>query len=396
MTTKTLDELCDFIRGVTFDKADVSANPRADYLPILRAGNISRELDTRNDLVWVPSRNVSNEQKLKRDDIAICMSSGSPEVVGKTARVAMDYSGSVGSFCGIIRPKDPDVGAWVAYYFQSDSFRRHRDAIARGANIQNLRFSQFENIEIPMPGQQKRIAALLEKADRLRRTRRYACQLSDTFLQSVFLQIFGDPASNPKDWKIENLRSLCAKFSDGPFGSNLKSSHYTADGVRVIRLQNIGVGDFVDEDKAYIATSHFAGLSKHECLPGDVLIGTLGDPNLRACILPRTIPQALNKADCVQARVNDDRATRDYIMWLLNMPSTIHLAPGMINGETRSRISMGQLAVLPVPVPPLPLQQKFAAIVRRFERLRAQQREAERQAEHLFQTLLHRAFSSDL
>jgi len=57
---------------------------------------------------------------------------------------------------------------------------------------------------------------------------------------------------------------------------------------------------------------------------------------------------------------------------------------------------MGQLAVLPVPVPPLPLQQKFATIVRRFERLRAQQREAERQAEHLFQTLLHRAFSGEI
>ena len=57
---------------------------------------------------------------------------------------------------------------------------------------------------------------------------------------------------------------------------------------------------------------------------------------------------------------------------------------------------MGQLAVLPVPVPPLPLQQVFAGIVRRFERLRAQQREAERQAEHLFQTLLHRAFKEGM
>src|SRR2546421_12478800 len=146
MTTKLLGELCHFIRGVTFDKAQVSANPRHDYLPILRAGNISRELDTRNDLVWVPSRSVADQQKLRRNDIAICMSSGSPEVVGKTARVRMDYTGSVGSFCGIVRPKAPDVGVWVAYYFQSDSFRQHRDAIARGANIQNLRFSQFETI----------------------------------------------------------------------------------------------------------------------------------------------------------------------------------------------------------------------------------------------------------
>jgi type I restriction enzyme S subunit len=251
-------------------------------------------------------------------------------------------------------------------------------------------------ILFPEVCEQKRIATLLEKADQLRLTRRYARQLSDTFLQSVFLEMFGDPVTNPKNWENDNLRSLCVKFSDGPFGSNLKSSHYTHEGVRVVRLQNIGVGDFIDDDKAFISRSHFAALAKHECVPGDVLIGTLGDPNLRACLLPPAIPLALNKADCVQARVDEKRSNREYVRWLLNIPSTIHLAPGMAHGETRTRISMGRLAVLPVPVPPLPLQQKFADIVRRFERLRAQQREAERQAEHLFQTLLHHAFNCDL
>ena len=249
---------------------------------------------------------------------------------------------------------------------------------------------------LPPLSEQKRVAALLEKTDRLRGARRYARQLSDTFLESVFLEMFGDPVANPKHWESHNLRRLCLKFSDGPFGSNLKSSHYKHEGIRVVRLQNIGVGDFIDEDKAFIAPSHFADLAKHECVPGDVLIGTLGDPNLRACLLPPSIPLALNKADCVQARVDEKRCDREYVRWLLNIPSAIHLAPGMAHGQTRTRISMGQLAVLPVPVPPLPLQQKFALVVRRFERLRAQQREAERQAQHLFQTLLHRAFNGGI
>src|SRR5207253_8545691 len=106
-----------------------------------------------------------------------------------------------------------DVGAWVAYYFQSDSFRHHRDAIARGANIQNLRFSQFETIEIPMPALQERIAALLEKADRLRRSRRYARQLSDTFLQSVFLEMFGDVDREPNRWEQLGFGQVC-RISD--------------------------------------------------------------------------------------------------------------------------------------------------------------------------------------
>jgi len=59
-------------------------------------------------------------------------------------------------------------------------------------------------------------------------------------------------------------------------------------------------------------------------------------------------------------------------------------------------ISQTSIEELPCPIPPLPLRERFAAIVRRFERLRAQQREAEHQAEHLFQTLLHHAFEAQL
>ena len=67
--------------------------------------------------------------------------------------------------------------------------------------------------------------------------------------------------------------------------------------------------------------------------------------------------------------------------------------PGMIHGQTRARVSMGELARLPIPVPPLQLQQEFAAQVERVERVRGVQREALRQAEDLFASLLNRAFS---
>ena len=66
----------------------------------------------------------------------------------------------------------------------------------------------------------------------------------------------------------------------------------------------------------------------------------------------------------------------------------------MVHGQTRARVSMGGLAELPIPVPPLPLQQQFAALVERVERLRSVQSEALRQAEHLFQSLLRSAFTT--
>lgn len=264
-----------------------------------------------------------------------------------------------------------------------------------GANLPRLDPERLRDYQIQLPElpEQRQIAERLEQTHHLRRTRRYALELTGTFLPAAFLEFFGDPKQNPKEWPQQHLSAVCTKFSDGPFGSNLKSSDYRSSGVRVVRLQNIGVGAFVDDDKAFVSKEHFAALQKHTCIPGDVLIGTLGDPNLRACIQPAHIPIALNKADCIQARPDPKHLNALYLQGLLNIPSTLHLVPGMVHGQTRGRVSMGELARLPIPVPPLPLQQKFAALVERVERLRAVQREALRQAERLFASLLHRAFT---
>jgi type I restriction enzyme, S subunit len=223
----------------------------------------------------------------------------------------------------------------------------------RGTTADNISTDVLRALEIPLPTlpEQRRIAGQLEQADRLVRTRRYALELTDTFSPAAFLELFGDPKQNPNKWPQHYLSAVCSKFSDGPFGSNLKSSHYHSSGVRVVRLQNIGVGEFLDDDKAFISKEHFATLQKHACLPGDVLIGTMGDPNLRACIQPADIPIALNKADCIQARPAPKHLNAFYLQVLLNMPSVLYLVPGMIHGQTRARVSMVNLPNFPSPCP---------------------------------------------
>ena len=269
---------------------------------------------------------------------------------------------------------------------------------ATGSNLPRLDAGVLEEFSFTLPNlrEQKRIVRTLQQANHLRRTRRYTLELSDTLLPAAFLELFGDPKTNPENWPIRYLSDLCEKFSDGPLGSNLKSEHYESSGVRVVRLNNIGIGEFIHDDEAFISSGHYQNLKKHECTTGDVLIGTLGEPHLRACIQPPSIRIAVNKADCVQARPNPAKASNQWMCWLLNMPSTLNLTPGLPHGQTRLRISMGQLANLPVPVPPIHIQYKFASLVERHERLRARQREALRQADYLFQTLLRRALVREI
>lgn len=166
--------------------------------------------------------------------------------------------------------------------------------------------SFLESLEIYLPPleHQKHIARVLDKADELRAKRRRTIARLDELLKSVFLEMFGDPATNSKGWPELPLGDTAIKIADGPFGSNLKSSHYQAEGVRVIRLQNIGVGYLDDRDQAFVSAEHFSSLPNNHCIPGDVIVGTMGAPNLRACIIPSTLKRALNKADCVLYRIN--------------------------------------------------------------------------------------------
>ncbi len=149
-------------------------------------------------------------------------------------------------------------------------------------------------------------------------------------------------------------------------------------------------------DKAYISERHFADLRKHECRPGDVLVGTLGDPNLRACIQPEWLHVAINKADCVQLRPDARLANATYMCALLNQPSTERLAHGLIVGQTRLRISMGRLRGLRVPYPPLGLQQDFLRRIAAVEKLKAAHHASSDEFDSFFSFLQHRAFRGEL
>lgn len=109
----------------------------------------------------------------------------------------------------------------------------------------------------------------------------------------------------PKGWTWATIDQVAAheprSIADGPFGSHLKSSHYTKSGPRVIRLQNIGNGKFIDE-KAHISQKHYEFLKDHAVFEGDLVIRALGIPAPRACKIPSDLGLAIVKADCIRLK----------------------------------------------------------------------------------------------
>ena len=159
----------------------------------------------------------------------------------------------------------------------------------------------------------------------------------------------------PEQWDVVALKRVSLDRCDGPFGSGLKSSHYTDGGMRVIRLQNIGHGEFDDSDAAYISASHYATLGDHSVEAGDVLIAGLGDSNHpagRACVAPACVTPAMVKADCFRFRLNANLADPEFVS--LQMTATADTASAILStGATRKRTNLqttsARLTAIPSP-----------------------------------------------
>ena len=391
--TATLDDLFDIARGGSPRPIDQYITEDSDGVNWIMIGDASASSKyiERTKKKIKPS-GVSRSRRVKPGDFLLTnsMSFGRPYIL-KT-------EGCIHDGWLVLSPRRNDVHPDYFYHLLgSDVIYAEFTRRAAGATVKNLNIDLVKGVEVQFPPleEQRRIAAILDAADALRAKRRAALAKLDTLAQSIFIEMFGDPATNPRNWKRVRLGDTAQKFSDGPFGSNLKSAHYTETGVRVIRLQNIAVDRFVDDDVAYISEEHFETISKHECMPGDVLVGTLGDPNLRACIQPDWLPLALNKADCVQIRVNPNVATAEFMVALLNSPSTLKMAQSEILGQTRSRISMGRLRELVVPIPPVKLQSEFSERRKALSLVQSRFEGSVRQLETLFASLQHRAFRGE-
>lgn len=159
----------------------------------------------------------------------------------------------------------------------------------------------------------------------------------------------------PAHWEIVSLSRVTTDKCDGPFGSGLKSEHYTDEGIRVIRLQNIRRGSFDGRDAVFIDKNYFAReLAGHDVRTGDVLIAGLGDDKNtvgRACVAPEGIEPAMVKADCFRFRLDARRALPDYVALALTAGSPFD-AGVLSSGSTRSRIPLSVMASRKISLPP--------------------------------------------
>ena len=168
----------------------------------------------------------------------------------------------------------------------------------------------------------------------------------------------------PSGWKWVRLEDLASQvprsITDGPFGSNLKSEHYTETGPRVIRLENIGHGHFLDK-KAHVSEAHYERLKRHAVDGGDLVLAILGSPLPRACHVPTWLGPAIVKADCIRFKPDAALVDSRYACWWINSSEPQKAAEAAIHGVGRPRLGMQDLKNIMVPLAPRPEQARIVA-----------------------------------
>jgi type I restriction enzyme S subunit len=280
---------------------------------------------------------------------------------------------------------------YLCYGLNSNSVASQLARMARGAIMDGLNTTILRECVLPLPEvpEQQRIVRQLEKADRLRQARRFSLELTDTLLPAVFLQLFGDPHRNPKRWDTGTIDDVVLSSQYG----TSKKANSARQGYPVL-----GMGNITNTGSLDLSTLAYVDLQKDEfealaLQRGDIIFNRTNSTELVGKTAHWNLEMAAVVASYLVRLRMKPEVLPSFFAALLNTRYFKNLFRDRCKKAVgQSNISPTLLKEFPSYVPPLPLQQKFDTFLNRAERLRSVQREELRQADHLFASLLHRAF----
>jgi len=387
-----LGEVMDQIRGVSYKGSDAQNSPSESLIPILRATNIQDSRVTETDFVYVPNIYVKERQFIKKNDVLIAASSGSISIVGKAAAIQSNLNASFGAFCKVLRPNKELIDSkYFKYYFETLMYLKTIRHLAEGANINNLKTEHFNNLQIPLPPlpTQKKIAAILDAADELRQKDKELIAKYDELAQSLFLDMFGDPVTNPFGWEKIKLEELCS-IRRGASPRPIKD--FVGGNIPWIKIgDGTGTNDiYIDKTKEAITQE---GAKKSVILePGSLIFANCGVSLGFARII--RIRGCIHDGWLAFENLNEDSIDAIFLLKTLNSVTDYfrRTAPD----GTQPNLNTSIMKNYEIPVPPIDMQHEFVKSIGMASDLRKQANGVLGKSEELFQSLLQQAFKGEL
>ncbi len=392
----TIEDVATVVRGS-------SPRPQGDIryyggnIPRLMVSDVTRDgMYVTPKIDFLTEEGATKSRPMKKGDFIIAVSGdpGEPCILSVDACI---HDGFVGF-------RNLDISkVFTPYLYRFFKYNKLKSkAQAVGAIYKNLNTDQIKGIQIPLPplSQQQKIASILDAADKLRQNDKALVAKYDELTQALFLDMFGDPVSNPKSWEIKTIEQIVksekGSIKRGPFGGALKKEIFVEDGYLVYEQFHALNNDF-SRSRYFIDQNKFYELKGFEVKPGDIIISCSGVYLGKLAVIPQNARKGIINQALLKLTLDESKMTNDFFVFLFSHKNfrekyfDANRGAGIPNFPP-----MNEFKKFPFISPPMKLQNQFTeqvAII--VEQKKIAQKSLEK-SEELFNSLLQKAFKGEL
>ncbi|MEM6630452.1 MAG: restriction endonuclease subunit S [Bacteroidota bacterium] len=265
--------------------------------------------------------------------------------------------------------------------------------LGTGSTFKAITIGTLKDLKIPLPPlpQQKKIASILDAADAYRQQTRALIGKYEELSQSLFLEMFGDPVTNPKGWNYTPLDKILEFLTSGSRGW---AKYYSESGSIFLRIQNVGYNELRLDDLTYVNAPESAESRRTLVKSGDVLLTITADLG-RTAVIPTNFPTANINQHLALLRLNEDY-NPTFVSSYIASNGGQSLFLKLDKGGVKAGLNFNDIKSYKLFSVPKDLQDKFEKRLRAIEAQKAQAEASLAQAEELFQALLQKAFKGEL
>lgn len=392
-----LKDICDFINGDRGKNYPSIKDFVQKGIPFINAGHIVENRLNFENMNYINEEKyeILGSGKIKKNDIVYCLRGS----LGKNAIVEID-KGAIASSLVILRPKKNLVNTdYLFRYLNSKEIQEQINRANNGSSQPNLSATSVKEFKIFLPDYdlQNKISKTLIKAQELIDKRKKQLEALDELVKSRFIEMFGDPINNPKEWEVKKLKNISTKILSGntPKGG---SEVYVDEGIMFFRSQNVWKNKLVLDDIAYIDKETHNKMLKSSLKNRDILMTKTGRINTENSSLGRA---AMFLGEDDSANINGHvyliRLQKgeiiEFVLFILTTNEyRDYIRSVCVGGIDKRQINKEHLEEFPIIYPPIELQNQFATFVNQVNKLKFEAQKSLTEMENNFNSLMQRAF----
>ena len=242
---------------------------------------------------------------------------------------------------------------------------------AHGATMKHLTKPVFDALPFYLPPYEKQceIAEILDKVTSLISLRKQQLAKLNELVKARFVEMFGDPINNPMKWIVSKIEDIAAQEKNalkaGPFGSALKKEFYVRSGYKIYGQEQVICGDASFGDY-YIDEEKYKELKNCAVQAGDILISLVGTYG-KTLIMPDNYEAGIINPRLMKITLNKNKVTPIYFKYYFESNALKASMDANTHGGTMGILNLGIIRQMKIQVPPLSLQNQFAAFVERVD-----------------------------